>query len=384
MTLRSASLTPLALVMTAALIQPLSAVDLQDTRLVASPAMSARQVAFLYAGDLWTCAPDGGAAKRLTTRGGCFGTPRFSPDGAWIAYSAGLEGNGDVWVIPSAGGEPRRLTWHPGADVVQDWTPDGKAVLFTSGRSVHTTRYTQLFTVPLAGGMPAKLPIPNAARATYSPDGSHLVYNPLSDAFRQWKNYRGGTASRLWIYRVKDHEVVQIPQPAERCNDIDPLWIGGKVYFVSDRAGEFNLFSYDVATKAVVQLTQHKDFPIQAASHGGGRIVYEQAGWLHRFDPATGQSARLKVAVAADLPESRSRWASGARWARNLGLSPSGSRVAVEFRGEILSVPAEKGDARNLTNTPGTHERNPVWSPDGKTVAYLSDAGGEYALKVQA
>jgi tricorn protease len=370
--------------MAASLAQPPPAVDLQDTRLVASPAASARQMAFLYAGDLWTCAPDGGAATRLTTRGGCVGTPRFSPDGAWIAYSAVLEGNADVWVIPAAGGEPRRLTWHPGADLVQDWTPDGRAVLFTSGRSVHTTRFTQLFTVPLAGGMPTRLPIPNAARATYSPDGSHIVYNPLSDAFRQWKHYRGGTASRLWIYRVKDHEVVQIPQPAGRCNDIDPMWIGTKVYFLSDRNGEFNLFSYDLATKAVTQLTQHTDFPIQAASHGAGRIVYEQGGWLHRFDPATGRGARLKVGAAADLPEARSRWASGARWVRDLDLSPSGSRVAVAFRGEILSVPAEKGDARNLTNAPGSHERSPVWSPDGRSIAYLSDAGGEYALKVQA
>jgi len=384
MTPRTALLSPFALAMTASLAQPLLAVDLQDTRLVAAPALSVSQVAFLYAGDLWTSAPDGGAARRLTTRGGCIGTPRFSPDGRWIAYTAALEGNADVWVIPAAGGEPRRLTWHPGADLVQDWTPDGKAVLFTSGRSVHTTRYTQLFTVPLAGGMPTKLPIPNAARATYSPDGSHIVYNPLSDAFRQWKHYRGGTASRLWIYRVKDHEVTQIPQPEGRCNDIDPMWIGGKVYFVSDRAGEFNLFSYDLATKAVAQLTKHADFPILAASHGAGRIVYEQAGWLHSFDPGTGQATRLKVAVAADLPETRSRWASGAKWARSMDLSPSGSRVAVEFRGEILSVPAEKGDARNLTRTPGSHERNPAWSPDGKAIAYVSDAGGEYALKVQA
>ncbi len=383
MTPRSAFLSPLVLVLAAGLAQPIRAVDLQDTRLLAAPALSARQVAFFYAGDLWTCSPDGGPARRLTTRGGCVGTPRFSPDGGWIAYSSNQDGNVDVWAIPAAGGEPRRLTWHPGADLVQDWTPDSKAVLFTSGRAVHTTRFTQLFTVSLEGGMPIRLPIPNAARASYSPDGSHIVYNPLTDAFRQWKHYRGGEASRLWIYRTKDHEVVQIPQPEGRCNDIDPMWIGDKVYFVSDRAGEFNLFSYDLASKQVVQLTQHKDFPIQAASKGAGQIVYEQAGWLHRFDPASGASTRIKVAVAADLPETRSRWATGTRWLEDLDLSPSGSRLAVAFRGDILSVPAEKGDSRNLTNTPGVHERSPVWSPDGKDIAYLSDAGGEYVLKVQ-
>jgi tricorn protease len=373
----------IALALAAALTLPLAAVDLQDTRLLAQPAVSARQLAFLYAGDLWVAGVDGGPGQRLTTRGGVVGTPRFSPDGAWIAYSALVDGNTDVYLIASAGGAPTRLTWHPGADLVQDWTADGKAVLFTSARSVHTTRFTQLFTVPVTGGMATRLPIPNAFRATYAADGAKLIYNPLSDAFRQWKHYRGGTASRLWIYTTADQGVEMLPQPQGRCNDIDPMWINGKVYFLSDRAGEFNLFAFDPATKAVTQLTRHQDFPIQAASAGAGRIVYEQAGWLHQFDPASGQSRRLRVAVAADLPEARERWASGARWARGGALSPSGSRVAMEFRGEIVTVPAEKGDPRNLSNSPGVHDREPAWSPDGRSIAYIADAGGENALKVQ-
>ena len=168
-----------------------------DTRLLAEPAISPTHIAFTYAGDLWSSSLDGTGVRRLTTHAGAESRPRFSPDGQWVAFSGQYDGNRDVFIVPVEGGIPRRLTWHPGADVVQDWTPDGMAVLFTSGRAVHTNRYTQLFTVPVDGGMPEQLPIPNAAKATYSPDGSQVAYLPLGERFRQWKNYRGGTHSRL-------------------------------------------------------------------------------------------------------------------------------------------------------------------------------------------
>jgi len=367
--------------------------DPDDTRLLASPAISATHIAFTYAGDLWSAHIDGSGLRRLTTHPGAESRPRFSPDGRWVAFSGQYDGNTDVFMVPVEGGIPQRLTWHPGADVVQDWTPDGMEVLFTSGRAVHTNRYTQLFTVPVDGGMPEQLPIPNAAKATYSPDGSHIAYLPLGERFRQWKNYRGGTHSRLWLYDSGDHSVVEIPQPEGRSNDTDPMWFSGKVYFLSDRNGEFNLFAYDIASQTVEQLTFHDDFPILAASHGGGKIIYEQAGYLHTFDPgnpragssegASGPTGtKLTVGVPADLLEVRPRWVEGARYIRNADISPTGMRAVFEYRGEIFTVPAEKGDARNLTRTPGVHERSPSWSPDGASIAYLSDEGGEYQLHI--
>jgi tricorn protease len=308
--------------------------------------------------------------------------PAFSPDGATIAFSAQYDGNTDVYVVPVQGGAPRRLTWHPGADVVQGFTPDGRRVLFTSPRAVFTTRHTQLFTVSLDGGMPDALPIPNAAGGAYSPDGRRLAYNPLAPRFEQWKQYRGGTVSRIWLFDVASHEVEKVPQPATRANDVDGMWIGGTLYFRSDRAGEFNLFSYVPGSGAVRQLTTHRDFPVLRASAGGGKIVYEQAGYLHLFDPATSGTRRLTIGVSSDLRETRPRFVKGARWIRNATISPTGARAAFEFRGEIVTVPAEKGDARNLTSSPGTHERIPAWAPDGTRVAYFSDASGEYELTI--
>ncbi|NIM50508.1 MAG: peptidase S41, partial [Gemmatimonadales bacterium] len=352
------------------------------TLMLSQPATSESHIAFTYAGDLWIARHDGGGVRQLTTHQGLEANPRFSPDGRTLAFSGQYDGNTDVYVVPVDGGVPTRLTWHPGSDIVQGFTIDGAAVLFTSARAAYTGRHRQLYTVPVEGGHPDQLPIPHAFKASYSPDGSKIAYTPLYEAFNQWKNYRGGTATRIWIYDTGDHSVQQIPQPAGRCNDTDPMWVGNTVYFRSDRNGEFNLFSFDPASGRIEQLTSHSDFPIVNASAGGAQIAYEQAGRLHLYEPSTGEGGPVPIRIASDLIEVRSRYAEGPNFIRNATLSPSGARAAFEFRGEIVTVPKKKGDHRNLTKSVAAHERSPVWSPDGASVAYFSDESGEYMLHV--
>ncbi|MHB8055908.1 MAG: S41 family peptidase, partial [Candidatus Aminicenantales bacterium] len=358
-------------------------IDVRDTRMMTQPAVGKTRIAFNYANDLWTADLDGKNVRRLTSDLGVETNPAFSPDGELIAFSAQYDGNTDVFTVPASGGVPRRLTWHPGADIVQGFSPDGKSILFTSPRATFTGRYLQLFTVPVEGGFPEQLKIPNAFRAVYSPDGKQMAYNPLSDSFLQWKHYRGGTHSIVWVIALGDFSYEKIPQPEGGCNDPGPMWLGDKIYFRSDRDGEFNIYSYDPGTKAVKPLTFHKDFPVLNASAGDGKIIYEQAGYLHLLDPVSGTATRLHIGIATDAAELRERTDKGVRWIRNVGISPSGARAVFEFRGEIVTVPAEKGDPRNLTQTPGANERSPVWSPDGKSIACFSDASGEYALEVR-
>jgi tricorn protease len=374
------ALLPLALA--ALMAAPAAAQTLEDVRLLAEPAVGGDHIAFQYDGDLWVAQRDGSDVRRITTHAGRETAPRFSPDGRWLAFTGEYEGNADVYVVPVEGGVPTRLTWHPGADQVRDWTPDGDGVLFASQRSVHTNRFAELFIAPVDGGMPAALPIPSAYTASFSPDGSRIAYTPLSEAMGQWKGYRGGRTSRIWLYDRDDHEVVEIPQPEARSNDADPIWIGGTVYFRSDRNGEFNLFAYDVAAGTVTQLTEHGDFPILALDGDDRGLVYEQAGWLHRYDPASGRSTRLRVSLASDFNETRPRYVSGDRWIRNHHVSPSGARAVFEYRGDIVTVPAEKGDVRLLTASSDAHDRSPAWSPDGTEIAYFSDASGEYELVI--
>src|SRR5262245_45801196 len=306
-------LTVAALLACAASLAPSldARVDTADTKLLTQPAISATHVAFIYAGDLFVADTSGNAVQRLTTDDGVESNPAFSPDGRTIAFSAQYDGNTDVFVVPVTGGAPVRLTWHPGADIVQSFTPDGTGVLFTSQRSTFTGRYSQLFTVPVGGGMEESLPIPNAAEATYSPDGQRIAYNPIAGRFQQWKQYRGGTVSKLWLYDRKSNAIEKIPQPPARSNDTDPMWIGDTVYFRSDRNGEFNLFAYDTKGKQVRQVTKHADFPVLSASSGANRIVYEQAGVLHVLDPQSGASKQLSIGVASDLRELRARFVNG-------------------------------------------------------------------------
>lgn len=357
------------------------AVDTKDTSFLHDPAISEDRIVFVYADDLWTARADGSSVRRLTAHPGPESNPYIAPDGKSVAFTADYDGNTDAFLVPIEGGEPVRLTAHPGPDVVCGFAPDG-AVLFRSPRSVFSRRFSQLFTVGPKGGFPRPLPIPTAFRAAYSADGKYLAYTPLYESFRQWKNYRGGAATRIWILKLEDMSVDAITQPEGRCNDTYPMWIGETVYFLSDRKGEFNLFSVRRGSTEVVQHTRHDDFPIESASSGAGRVIYEQGGHLWVFTPSADEPKRLKIGVAADLVETRPRYVSGAQYIRNADLSPSGQRAVFEFRGEIVTVPAKKGDVRNLTRTTGVHERSPIWSPNGKSIAFFSDASGEYALHV--
>ncbi len=349
--------------------------------LMQTPTLSKTHIAFSYAGDLWLVAREGGEARLLTSGEGTKTDPVFSPDGSMIAFSGDYDGNVDVYVMPSTGGVPRRLTHHPAVDEVVGWSPDGKSVLFRSTRNSYS-RFNRLFTVSLEGGLPHELPLPTAEFGAFSTDGKHIAYVPVDNNRRLsaigWKRYRGGKASRVWIANLSDLNLDQVPR--ETSNDGNPMWVGGRVYFLSDRNGPFTLFSYDPKDKKVEQALASNGADIKSASAGPGAIVYEQFGSLNLFDPATGKSKAVSVTVPADLPNVRPHFKKVDNEIASATLSPSGARAVFEAHGEVLTAPAEKGDIRNLTNTPGVMERDPSWSPDGKWVAYFSDESGEYQL----
>jgi tricorn protease len=344
------------------------------------PALSSTQIVFSYAGDLWSVPRTGGEAKRLTASPGDERSPRFSPDDSTIAFTGEYDGSVDVFVMPAAGGTPKRLTWHPGFDGAVGWTPDGKRVLFTSDRAVAADG-ARFYTVPVEGGFPEELPLPIAVEGSYSPDASHIAYVPLFQWQAAWKRYRGGQTRKIWIADLADSSVTEIPR--ENSNDFNPMWVGDKIYFLSDRGGPVTLFCYDTRTKAVKQVVENHGLDFKSASAGPGAIVFEQFGSLNLYDLKSGKTKQVEVRLAADLPEVRPHFVNVGKRLRHADLSPSGVRAVFEARGEIITVPAEKGDPRNLTNTPGVNERYPVWSPDGKTIAYFSDESGDYALHLK-
>ena len=355
-----------------------------DTKLLSQPAISQSHVAFIYAEDLWIANIDGTNPTRLTIDKGIESNPVFSPDGSTIAFSAQYDGNTDVYTIPISGGIPKRLTYHPSPDLVRDFTPDGKTVLFSSRRNTFTGRYFQMYSVSINGGAINQLEIPNAFWASYSDNGRHIAYTPLYEPYAQWKHYRGGMETRIWLYDVNSHKVDEIPRAGNQGNTTKPQWMGDNVYYRSDSRGEFNLYKYNIGTKEVTQLTDFKDFPVVDLSANGGQVVFEQAGHLHLYNAVTGSVNRLKIDISTDLLEHRERFVSGKNYVRSASISPSGNRVVVDFRGDVITVPAKKGDPKNLTATTGVHEKFPEWSPDGKTIAYFSDESGEYALHLQS
>lgn len=347
------------------------------------PTMNKTHIVFSFGGDLWKVARTGGTAVRLTSGIGIETSPQYSPDGNWIAFSGQYDGNTDVFVIPDTGGVPRRITYHPGNDGVISWSRDGRSLVFLSTRTSGMP-LPKMYMISVSGeGLPQELPFPMAGGdASFSPDGSKLAYMPLAPAFNQWKMYRGGRTTKIWIGDLKDSDVTEIPR--QNSNDFTPIWMGEKIYFLSDRNGKnVTLYSYDTSSKQVIEEINNRGFDLKSASAGPDAIVYEQFGSINVFDPKSKRSSVVNINLTGDFPEVRPRYEKVARNVSNVAISPNGARAVFEARGEILTVPAEKGNTRNLTNTSGVAERDPAWSPDGKWIAYFSDESGEYALHMR-
>jgi tricorn protease len=354
-----------------------------QTRLLRTPTVSASQIAFAYANNIWSVPRAGGSARRLTSFQGQTGNPHFSPDGNWIAFSGEYAGNLDVYVVPAEGGEPRRLTWHPGADVVQGWTPDGKSILFVSARaSWAPIAAPRFWTVPLDGGVETPLPLPRAYQGKLSADGARVAYRMNNSWDEERRNYRGGQNRPIWIVDLKSYDLVSPPWTDSK--DVDPVWLDNAVYFISDRDGVANVWAYETNTRKLSQLTKFTDFDVKALDAGSGALVFEQAGYVHELDPASGKEHVVNINAAGDFPWMMPNWKDVTNRISNMALSPTGKRAVVEARGEIFTIPADKGDIRNLTNSSSSAERNPAWSPDGKYISYFSDKSGEYRLYLEA
>jgi tricorn protease len=353
------------------------------TRLLRSPTVSATHIAFAYANNIWIVERAGGTARRVTSFQGQTLNPHFSPDGKWIAFSGEYAGNNDVYVVAAEGGEPKRLTWHPGSDVVQGWTPDGKAVMFASARATWAPSGAPRFwTVPASGGVEAPMALPRAYQGKISPDGSRIAYRMNNSWDEERRNYRGGQNRPIWIVDLKTYDLVSPPWTDSK--DVDPAWVGDAVYFISDRDGVANVWSYDTRSKRLNQVTRFNDFDVKTLDAGAGVVVFEQAGFIHELDPRNGKDRIVNISATGDFPWMMPRWEDVTRSMTNISLSPTGRRVVVEARGEIFTIPAEKGDVRNLTNASGSAERDPAWSPDGKFVSYFSDKSGEYKLVIES
>jgi tricorn protease len=349
--------------------------------LLRRPTVSRTQIAFGYGGDLWIVGREGGEARHLTSGVGFEATPVFSPDGSMIAFTGEYDGNVDVFVIPSSGGVPKRLTYHPDPDVVVGWTPDGKNILFRSTRSSYH-HFDRLFTIPVSGGLPRELPLPMAEEGSYSADGTHLAYVPNPQWQRAWKRYRGGQTTPIWIANLADSSVEAIPR--ENSNDSGPMWIGNTIYFLSDRNGAVSLFAYDTGSNQVTEVVKNNGLDLKSASAAQDAIVYEQFGSVFLYDLNSHQSKKVDIQVSGDLAEVRPHFAKvKASQIRSFSLSPTAVRAVGQARGDIFTIPADKGDIRNLTRTPGSMDRDPAWSPDGKSIAYLSDESGEYQLCIR-
>ncbi|HEX6161607.1 MAG TPA: PDZ domain-containing protein, partial [Thermoanaerobaculia bacterium] len=350
------------------------------------------RIAFVYAGDIWMVPSAGGDARRLTSGEGLEYFPKFSPDGKWIAFTGEYSGTKQVFVISTDGGTPRQLTFYndvgsipPRGGIdnrVLDWTPDGKQILFLPHRVPWSDRMARPYVIDVNGGMERPLAIPEGGGGMYSPDGTKLVYTPIEREFRTWKRYRGGRAQDVWIYDLAANRSEQITN--NPYTDNQPMWVGNTIYFTSDREdGRLNLWSYDLGSKQTRKVTNHTDFDVLWPSADRSSVVYESGGYLYRFDPASAKSARIPISVYGDFRGTVPYYTNVRANTESYVLSPTGARALLVARGELFSVPAKQGEIRNVTATPGVRERDASWSPDGKWLAYLSDATGDYEIYVR-
>jgi tricorn protease len=357
----------------------------EESRLMRFPDIYQDKIVFVYAGDLWLVQSDGGIARRLTTHVGMELFPKFSPDGKMIAFTGQYEGNTDVYVIPSEGGEPKRLTYHPGSenmpdrfgfdDMVLGWHPDGKRILFRSLRESYNGWFQRLYLVDLKGTLPEALPLPEGGLTSFSPDGTKIAYNRQFRNFRTWKRYKGGLAQDIWIYDLQKNTIERITD--WEGTDTSPMWYENKIYFVSDRDHTANIFCYDLDTKKTRKITNHDEYDVKWPSLGPQSIVYENGGYLYVLDLKIEQTKKITVQIPDDRALTRSEYISVSDYIADYNLSPDGKRALFAARGDVFTVPAEKGNTRDITNTSGAREKNCIWSPDGKWIAYISDRTGE-------
>jgi len=365
-----------------ALALPASAAHaLQECRLLRQPDIEGQRIVFVYAGDLWTVARAGGVASRLTAHEGLEIFPKLSPDGGTVAFTAAYDGNLDAFTVAAEGGEPVRRTWHPYSEQVAEWYPDGKSLLLRSGSHSSIQRYSRFFRLGLTEALPELLPLPTAGYATFAPGGGRIAYVAPTYDNRTWKRYEGGNAPNIWTYDFAANQSDKITD--WKGSEEWPMWFGDTIYYCSDRDGvRANLWAFDTRTRQHRQVTRFTEYDVKWPSIGSDGIVFEQGGALWVMELPSERAAAISVLVPDDKPATRPDYRNVAEWTQAADLSPTAKRAVIEARGELFTVPAEKGDVRNLTNTPAVRERAPVWSPDGKWIAYFSDKSGECELHV--
>ena len=345
--------------------------------------VSETQIAFVYGGDIWVVPKAGGPAVQVTHSPGEESWPRFSPDGRHIAYSASYDGNLDVYVMPSTGGVPTRVTYQSHGDRMVEWHPDGKRILFASGRESGRQSFRQFYLVDMNGGFPEKLSIPYGELASFSPDGDRLAYITKITENYPFKRYRGGLASDIILFDLKNNTATNITE--NNAIDGKPAWIGDTIYFLSDQGEHMrlNIWAFNTQTQSTSQITRFDDFDISFLSAGATDLIFEKGGDLYLMDSETNTYERLEVHVVSDLSAEMPRSVDVKDRIRSMTAGPEGKRIVFEARGELFNVPVKEGYVINMTQSSGAFDREPAWSPDGKTVAYWSDRSGEYEIYLQ-